>query len=1079
MGIGHGRRGRALVGVLGAAGLAAALLPAFAGAAPAPAAPRGPAVPVTGNDGPPVVLPAVSHDTSRPLREMPPQTLTMSPHDQPQSPPMPPERLAAAKAKLTAGTARPQTEPAAPALAAPLPAMPATTANFDGVANVNGYYPPDTNGDVGPNHYVEMVNSSMAVFDKAGNTLWGPVNNSTIWGGFGGECQLSNDGDPIVQYDQLADRWLVTQFAVSSGDMYECVAVSATPDPLGAYHRYAFGYGTAMPDYPKFGVWPDGYYVTYNSFDGAKPAVPPRPTPGAGPVTEPNPAVAPDAATDPMASGDFLGSTVCAMERRAMLVGAPATQQCFTLKEEWSQLPSDLDGPVPPPEGSPNYIVSAHWDDIDKLTMYKFSVDWDDPNSTLLAGPLQINVAPKHWACAEVYRGRCVPQKDTAVKLESLGSRTMYRLAYRNHSGHESLVTNQTVALEDTFGQPTATGVQWYEIRDPETGAPTLHQQGTVASSTPGEFRFMASIAQDREGNIGLGYSSSSAAMHPSINYLGRLVTDPLGTMPYEQGTIITGGGSQTGSSARWGDYTSMNVDPVDDCTFWHANEYLPVTAQRAWHTRVAAFRFPSCDGPNATVPSSPGAAAVTAGLASATVSWSPPVTDNGSPVNSYVVTASPGGATCTTVVGATRDPDTCTVEGLADGTTYTFGVIARNAIGDSPATAAGAATPGPALVPVTPQRIADTRPGEQVAFPPTKAPLVPGTPLEVPVGGAFGVPANAAGAALNVTAVRGAVNGYLTVYPCGSPPATPASNVNYTAGQVVASAVVSGLGTGGKVCVASSSQVEVVVDLNGWLPTGSAFHPAGPVRLVDTRAGSTAPQPPLKGKLPAGSTIEIAIAGDNGVPDGAAAATLTVTATGGTANGFFTVFPCDEARPNSSNLNYRLGQTVPNLVVAGLGISGNGAGRACLYTSASADVVVDLTGWFAKSPAFTRTDPVRLADTRPGQPVAIPAEKAKVPAGGVLTIPVWGLFGVPAGSGAYSLNVTATGADARGYLTVYPCGASLPPTSSVNYSPGQVTPNAVLVGADAQGRVCVRSTAATDVVVDLDGWFPASARAN
>ncbi len=184
-----------------------------------------------------------------------------------------------------------------------------------------------------------------------------------IWAGFGGDCQNTNDGDPIVQYDQFADRWMVSQFSVSGTSFHECVAVSQTPDPTGAYYRYQFDYAD-FPDYPKFGVWPDGYYVTYNMFNAAGTA--------------------------------FLGTKICALDRSAMLAGDAATQQCFDLPNEWSLLPSDADGPTPPPAGSPNYLLAEHWTDQDKLTMYKFAVNWATPANTTLTGPITIGGQPLH-----------------------------------------------------------------------------------------------------------------------------------------------------------------------------------------------------------------------------------------------------------------------------------------------------------------------------------------------------------------------------------------------------------------------------------------------------------------------------------------------------------------------------------------------------------------------------------------------------------------------------------------------------------------------------------------------------------
>ncbi|MDP4013155.1 MAG: fibronectin type III domain-containing protein [Candidatus Nanopelagicales bacterium] len=443
--------------------------------------------------------------------------------------------------------------------------MPSTDQNFDGISNVNSVLPPDTNGDVGPDHYVQIVNLSFAVYSKTGTLLGGPWSNNALWTGFSvSDCADYNNGDPIVNYDQAADRWVISQFAVDGSTMYECLAVSTGSDPLGTYELYAFDYGTDFPDYPKVGVWPDGYYVTYNMFDAA--------------------------------GTTFLGVKTCALERAKMLAGLAATQQCFDSPTEWSLLPSDLDGSTPPPDGSPNFVLGEHWSDNDKLTMYKFSVDWDTPGNTTFEGPTEIVVDPFTWACVSVTRGRCIPQPGTSVKLESLGGKTMYRLAYRNFGTHESLVVNHTVPMDGDPGLTTQTGVGWYEIRDPDAVTPTVYQDG-VFSPDSTNYRWMGSIAMDGDGNIALGYSKSNGTTtYPSIYYAGRLDGDPLDTLPQTEVAIIDGTGSQTHSAARWGDYSAMQVDPEDDCTFWYTNEYLATTGSAPWRTRIGSFKFPSCD---------------------------------------------------------------------------------------------------------------------------------------------------------------------------------------------------------------------------------------------------------------------------------------------------------------------------------------------------------------------------------------------------------------------------------------------------------------------------------------------------
>ena len=412
--------------------------------------------------------------------------------------------------------------------------------------------PPDPNATVGPNQVVEVVNQSFAVFNKSGTPIYGPVATNTLWSGFGGGCQTNDDGDATVEYDKLADRWIIQQFSVSTTPYLECIAVSTSGDPTGSYARYSFQYSD-FPDYPKLGVWPDAYYVTFNMFH----------------------------------NNTFRGSQVCAWNRARMLQGLSATQQCFQLSTAYGGLlPADLDGSTPPPAGAPNDLVSFG---TNSLLLWRFHADWATPANSTLNGPTTIPVAAFSPACNG--GGTCIPQSGTTQQLDSLADRLMYRLAYRNFGDHESLVVDQSV----TAG--TSVGVRWYELRSPN-GTPTVYQQGTYAPDSA--FRWMGSVAMDRMGDVALGYSTSSSSLHPAIRYTGRLASDPLGQMTQGEGAINAPNGSQNGGLSRWGDYTSMTVDPSDDCTFWYTDEYLTTNGSFNWHTRIASFKFPSCtSGPS------------------------------------------------------------------------------------------------------------------------------------------------------------------------------------------------------------------------------------------------------------------------------------------------------------------------------------------------------------------------------------------------------------------------------------------------------------------------------------------------
>lgn len=445
----------------------------------------------------------------------------------------------------------------------------ATTNNFPGLGNgfsgfsVSGA-PSDDNLAVGPNEVVQAVNASYAVFSKTGSVILGPVSFASLFSGFS-DCTRTYYSDPIALYDRQADRWVLSILgfdSTSSGPFYHCIAVSTSGDPTGSYARYSFKSSTNLPDYPKMSVWPDAYYVTYNMFSG----------------------------------NTLLGAQVCAHDRSAMLAGQPEpTAQCFTTSSSnYGLLPANVDGPTAPPAGSPNYLLSLA-SVANTLSLWRFHVDWTTPANSTLTGPTNLAVAAFNEACTN--GGTCIPQSGTSTQLDSLGDRLMYRLGYRNFGDHESLVANHSV------NAGSETGMRWYEIRSPGS-IPVVYQQGTYAPDT--NHRWMASIAMDSAGDIGAGFSVSGSAIHPEIHYTGRLSSDPLGTLPQGEASIIDGAGSQTTYSGfcfpslqcpltRWGDYTAMQIDPSDDCTFWYTDQYIPANGSFNWSTRLATFKFSSC----------------------------------------------------------------------------------------------------------------------------------------------------------------------------------------------------------------------------------------------------------------------------------------------------------------------------------------------------------------------------------------------------------------------------------------------------------------------------------------------------
>jgi len=441
--------------------------------------------------------------------------------------------------------------------------------NFDGVGQGFSNYnviaaPPDTNGAVGATQYVQWVNLAYAVFNKStGQLAAGPIAGNEIWKTFStsiSNCGVTNDGDVIVRYDALANRWLLAQLSFSKAPPYEeCIAVSQTSDATGVYNLYSLQWSSALPDYPKWGGWPDGYYLSLNLFL-------------------------------PLGGGlfFFVGPDACALQSSQMIQNLNAQVQCFQPGSSFaSLLPADLDlgKTFPPAAGEREFFMSLG---SNSLNLWKFHVDWTNSANSTFSGPTAISVAGFSKACNG---GTCIPQAGTSQRLDSLGDRLMYRLAYRNFGSYESLVVNHSVN-PGGGGKKGASAIRWYEIRNPAS-TPTVFQQGTYAPDTSS--RWMGSIAMDKVGDIAVGYSVSSGTLHPAVRYTGRIPTDTLGTLEGEA-SIFEGSGSQLPSLNRWGDYSGMSVDPVDGCTFWYTNEYLLASGTFNWSTRIAAFKFPGCN---------------------------------------------------------------------------------------------------------------------------------------------------------------------------------------------------------------------------------------------------------------------------------------------------------------------------------------------------------------------------------------------------------------------------------------------------------------------------------------------------
>ena len=434
--------------------------------------------------------------------------------------------------------------------------------NFEGLGNGFPNFsvdsaPPDTNGAVGDTQYVQWVNESFAVFDKnTGAELAGPIAGNQMYQSLGAKhpCAVNNDGDPIAQYDKANKRWILTQFSVTNGSSvgyWQCIAVSQSSDATGAYNVYAFRQPN-FNDYPKIGVFNGVYFATYNIFKG----------------------------------NTFIGPRLCAYDSAALRAGTSAAEQCFQLSGGYgSVLPADLDGTLAPPAGANEYLLSFG---ANSLLAWRFHVDFANSANTRLTGPYTTSVANFSEACGG---GTCIPQPGTSQQLDSLGDRLMYRLSYRHFAdGHESLFVNHSVtAYSGTVG------ARWYELR-PAAGGTTgvVVQQQSTFGLAGGLSRWMGSIASDKQGDIVLGYSTSSSSAYPSISYAYRVPGDAFTGLGSEQ-LIFAGTGAQQKTLNRWGDYSAMTVDPVDDCTLWYTNEYLVSNGTFNWHTRIASFKINGC----------------------------------------------------------------------------------------------------------------------------------------------------------------------------------------------------------------------------------------------------------------------------------------------------------------------------------------------------------------------------------------------------------------------------------------------------------------------------------------------------
>ena len=422
------------------------------------------------------------------------------------------------------------------------------TRNFAGINCLSNLSPSDDNGDIGPNHYIQTVNSKLEIFDRTGTSLYGPVNINTLFTGItGGTC---NSGDPIVLYDQAADRWMISEFSTCGATKYMMIAVSTTADPLGSYYRWAYSWGTFVPDYPKFGIWRDSYLLGLNC-----------------------------------------GSEDIAAFNRTQMIAGNANPQVVKFDNPWRPAsglhcvqPCDNDGTFAS-AGSPGLFITINdnaWNGgSDQLWMYALTVNWASPGSATFNRIYTLGVNSFDSNFGATWDN--IPQPGTTQKLEVLPQVLMYRAQYRNFGTYQSIVCCHDV---DVNGADHA-GIRWYELRNTGAGW-TVYQQSTYAPDAHN--RWMGSISQNGSGEIALGFTIASSTVYPSIRYTGRTQSDPLGTMTYAETSIFSGTQSQTDGN-RWGDYSSMSIDPNDDKTFWYTTQYAGGSAWN-WHTRIASFKF-------------------------------------------------------------------------------------------------------------------------------------------------------------------------------------------------------------------------------------------------------------------------------------------------------------------------------------------------------------------------------------------------------------------------------------------------------------------------------------------------------
>ncbi|HEV8579257.1 MAG TPA: proprotein convertase P-domain-containing protein [Thermoanaerobaculia bacterium] len=617
----------------------------------------------------PVVVKPVAFGESDELRDLSPAE--DKPTEEPEEEKDIPMRVFRTELPDAAPTEDPVLQESVPEALTPTPSLffGGLTSDDNAAAFGGRVMPPDTVGDVGPNHYVQMVNNLFRVFDKAGNPLTAKLTIGSLFVGAGisAACANTNDGDPIVLYDPLADRWLMSQFCtVANPNNHQLIAISKTSDPAGAYYLYDF----MMPnnkfnDYPKFGVWTDAYYMTDNQFNQAGTA--------------------------------FLGAGAFAFDRAKMLAGDPTASYIYFDVENGNpdiggMLPTDLDGLTPPPAGTPNYFVYFTADEFgdpsDALRVFEFHPNFATPAASTFTERADSPILVAAFDPRSPSGRDDIEQPPPATSgafLDGIMDRLMFRLAYRSFGTYEALVVTHTVnvsGVSPTTPANLRAGIRYYELRRNLPGGTfTVNEQATFAPAD-GLERWMGSAAMDGSGNLAVGYSASSLTSFPSMRYAGRLATDPPGGLTQGETVMVAGTGAQTATQSRWGDYSALSVDPDDDCTFWFTSEYYTAasaaTSSFGWVTGIGRFTFSECTpAATGTITGTVVNSATSAPIPGATVMTSngfSRITDAAGtysmkvPAGTYDMAASAPGYTSAAATGVTVSTGGTTVQSFALG---------------------------------------------------------------------------------------------------------------------------------------------------------------------------------------------------------------------------------------------------------------------------------------------------------------------------------------------------------------------------------------------------------------------------